>query len=66
MSSYAIGITGYCVLLAALLALTFASHRPATRLSTGGRMIASIRSTRVGRIALVLAWWWVGWHLFVR
>jgi hypothetical protein len=66
VSSYAIGVTGYCLLLAALLALTFASHRPEARISTPGRIVASIRSTKAGRIGLVLAWWWVGWHLFVR
>jgi len=66
MSSYAVGITGYCVLLVALVALIFASRRPAARIPTGGRLFASIRSTRIGRIALVLVWWWVGWHLFVR
>ena len=28
--------------------------------------LLSIRRSRFGRIVLVLAWWWVGWHLFVR
>lgn len=66
MSSYAIGISGYCVLLAALGFVIFASHRAGSRVATGGRVVGSIRASRIGRVFLVLVWWWVGWHLFVR
>jgi hypothetical protein len=66
VSSYAIGIGGYCVLLAVIGLLIFASHRSGSRVTTGGRLIASIRASRTGRVVLVLVWWWVGWHLFVR
>lgn len=66
MSSYAVGITGYCVLLAALIGLTLAARRPGVPIASGSRLIASIRRTRTGRILLVLGWAWVGWHLFVR
>ena len=66
MSSYAVGITGYAVLLVALIILTVASHVPQSRIPTVGRMLATVRSTRIGRVLLVLGWAWVGWHLFVR
>jgi hypothetical protein len=66
VSSYAVGITGYCVLLAALIGLTLAARRPDVPIASGSRLIASIRRTRTGRILLVLGWAWVGWHLFVR
>jgi hypothetical protein len=66
VSSYAVGITGYCVLLAALIGLTLAARRPGVPIASGSRLIASIRRTRTGRILLVLGWAWVGWHLFVR
>lgn len=66
MSSYALGILGYCIVLAAIVGLIAASHRRDSRIATGSQVIASIRRTRIGRILLALAWAWVGWHLFVR
>lgn len=66
MTSYSVAITGYCVLLAAVVALVVVSHRRATRVPTAGRLIGAVRSTRTGRVLLVLAWAWVGWHVFVR
>jgi hypothetical protein len=66
VSSYAVGITGYCVLIAVLIAVAFAAHRPGGPIAAGSALIASIRRSRTGRILLVLAWAWLGWHLFVR
>ena len=66
MSSYAVGVTGYVLLLLILVALIVFSHRDERHVATGGRLLLSIRRSRFGRIAIVLAWWWVGWHLFVR
>lgn len=66
MSSWAVGITGYCVLLALVIVLTLAARRPGVPIASGSRLIGSIRRTRTGRILLVLGWAWVGWHLFVR
>jgi hypothetical protein len=66
MSSHAIAVTGYCVALAAALVLIASSLRPESRIPTLGRLVASIRSTYVGRVLLVLGWGWVGWHFFVR
>ncbi|HEX4015211.1 MAG TPA: DUF6186 family protein [Frankiaceae bacterium] len=66
MTSFMIGITGYAVLLALVIALAIVARRPGVPVATGSRLIASIRRTRTGRILLVLGWAWVGWHLFVR
>ncbi|HEX4432176.1 MAG TPA: DUF6186 family protein [Frankiaceae bacterium] len=66
MSSFAVGITGYCLLLALLIGLTLAARRPGVPIASGSRLIASVRRTRTGRILLALGWAWVGWHLFVR
>lgn len=66
MSSHAWGITGYSLLLGVLVAIVAISRRPSSSVSTGGRLILSVRRTRAGRILLVLIWWWVGWHVFVR
>ncbi len=66
MSSYAVGILGYCLVFAALAGLTLAARRPGTPIATGTGLIASVRRTRTGRILLALGWAWVGWHLFVR
>jgi hypothetical protein len=66
VSSHAVGITGYSVLLALLIGLALAARRPGVPIASGSRLIASVRRTRTGRILLVLGWAWVGWHLFVR
>lgn len=66
MNSHAIAVTGYGVALAAVVALVAVSNRPESRIPTAGRLVASIRSTYVGRVLLVLGWGWVGWHFFVR
>ena len=66
MSSYAVGVAGYLLLLVLLFALIALSHRDGSRVARGGQLLLSIRRSRFGRIALVFAWWWVGWHLFVR
>jgi hypothetical protein len=66
VTSFMIGITGYCVLLALLIGMTIAARRPGVPIASGSRVVASIRRTRTGRILLVLGWAWVGWHLFVR
>lgn len=66
MSSYAIGLTGYCVLFAVMIGLAVAARRPGVPVASGDKLIAGIRRTRTGRILLVLGWAWVGWHLFVR
>jgi hypothetical protein len=31
-----------------------------------GDVITAIHRVRVGRLALVLFWFWFGWHVFVR
>jgi hypothetical protein len=66
VSSYAIGIAGYCVVLAAVVGLELQARRAGSRVPSAGRLIGSARSRWVGRILVVLAWWWTGWHLFVR
>ena len=66
MSSYSVGILGYCLVVAVLVGLAFAARRPGVPIATGSALLASIRRTRTGRILLSLGWAWVGWHLFVR
>jgi hypothetical protein len=66
VSSHAVGITGYCVLVAMLIVLAVVARKPGAPIISGSGLIASIRRSRTGRILLALAWAWVGWHLFVR
>ena len=66
MSSHAIAIVGYVALSAMLIALIVPAGRSGRHVATASQLFASIRRRRIGRILLVFAWWWVGWHLFVR
>ncbi len=49
----------------AVLARSRAGAR-ASSVASPGEVLARLATGPVLRIALVLAWMWVGWHLFVR
>ncbi len=66
MSSHTVAIIAYVVLLGVLIALVVGARHSAGSIVTGGQVLLAIRRRLVGRIALVLVWWWLGWHLFVR
>lgn len=65
MTSRAITLTGYVVIVSSLAIWTVAtSVRP--RLPTLAVVVRAITAPRLGRVLLLLGWAWLGWHLFVR
>jgi hypothetical protein len=59
-------VAGYLVIAIAILALDLAARRDTSRLPSLGDVVSTLSSRRAGRIAVVIGWWWVGWHFFVR
>jgi hypothetical protein len=66
VGSYGWGIAVYALLVTCLVALALVAHRPGSPVPTFGRVLSSARTSKTGRVFMVLGWWWVGWHVFVR
>jgi hypothetical protein len=56
---------GFAALLAAALALETAARRGAGP-ATAGEAVAAAMRTTAGRVAVLLAWAWLGVHLLAR
>ncbi|MFI6818040.1 DUF6186 family protein [Nonomuraea sp. NPDC050328] len=54
------------VLVAAAVLDVTARRRPESRLPTLGRCLAVVLRHPAGRVAVVLAWCWMGWHFLAR
>ena len=52
-----------CVICAAIL--VFGGHRPGWRVAKVTELLDGVLAERAPRIALVLFWWWLGWHFLV-
>ena len=66
MSDAAIVVTGYLVALAIGILIWVLSHFELLRLAKVGTMLERIMHHRTTRIAIILAWWWLGWHFLVN
>lgn len=58
-------ITIYALCLAAAIVLTVAGHVPRWRIAKVTETLDTVLAERAPRIALVLFWWWLGWHFLV-
>lgn len=66
MTDTAIVISGYLVAVAMGLAIWLLTHFNVLKLTKVGDMMERILHHRTTRIAIILAWWWVGWHFLVN
>ncbi|MEN9608076.1 MAG: hypothetical protein RLZZ06_7 [Actinomycetota bacterium] len=57
---------GYFVLVAIGVAIWLLTHFNVLKLSKVGVLMDRILHHRTTRIAIILAWWWVGWHFLVN
>ena len=58
-------LLGYGLIAACALGLELAARRSA-RLATFGQALDMMLRRPAIRVALLAAWLWLGWHLFVR
>jgi hypothetical protein len=66
MTSSFIVITGYLVLLVLGIILWLLSKFERVKLHKVGVLMDRILHHRTTRMAIILAWWWVGWHFLVN
>jgi uncharacterized protein DUF6186 len=66
ISTRLITIVGFVIVIAAMFALEFAARRPDSRIPTVGQWLGYLMRPRIGRVLILLGWWWLGWHYFAR
>ncbi|MEY4276448.1 MAG: hypothetical protein RIS26_911 [Actinomycetota bacterium] len=66
MSHAEIVIIGYLVALGLGLTIWLLTHFNVLKLTKVGSLMDRILHHRTTRIAIILAWWWVGWHFLVN
>jgi hypothetical protein len=59
-------VAAFAALTIAALVINEAGRRESTRWPAIGDVFSVLTSTGKGRFAVMLAWWWLGWHFFVR
>ena len=59
-------IAGYLVLLTLGILLWLVSKFERVKLRKVGALLDRILHHRTTRIAIVLGWWWLGWHFLVN
>lgn len=66
MSDAVIVITGYLVAVGLGLAIWLLTHFEVLKLTKVGDLMERILHHRTTRLAIILAWWWIGWHFLVN
>lgn len=59
-------VGGYIFFVLLGVALWLYSRRPSSPVANVAAMIDRIMHHRTTRVAIMLAWWWVGWHFLVN
>ena len=66
MTTRAITIIGFSVLIAALIILEMLGRRKRNNVPALGEWLGYVMRPRAGRAAVLLGWLWLGWHYFAR
>jgi hypothetical protein len=59
-------IAGFVIVICAMIALEIRGRRPDSRVPTAGEWLGYLMRPRLGRVLILLGWWWLGWHYFAR
>lgn len=59
-------IAGFVALITALVLLEVRARRPGSTIPTVGEWLGYLMRPRIGRVLVLLGWWWLGWHYFAR
>ena len=66
MTSRAITIAGFVALALGGLTLQTMGRRATSPIPTFGQLLGWLMRSSPVRLAVLFAWWWVGWHFFTR
>lgn len=59
-------VLGYACLVVALIVLQGQSHRRDSSIPTFSMLLRWGMRRRDAQLALLLAWWWLGWHFLLN
>lgn len=66
MNSHDVTVTGFFVLLAALVGTEIAGRTGRAPVPTFSQVMTRVMRTRTGRVGLLVAWAWLGLHFFAK
>jgi hypothetical protein len=66
MNSHDVTVTGFLVLLAALVGTDIAGRAGLANVPTFGQVMTRVMRTRTGRVGILVAWAWLGLHFFAK
>jgi hypothetical protein len=66
MNSHDVTVTGFLVILAALIGAEIIARRRRIEIPTFAEVITRIMRTRTGRVGILVAWAWLGLHFFAK
>jgi hypothetical protein len=61
-----ITVAGYLSFVVLALVVWLYSRKHHTKIAKVSELFDRIMHHRATRVALVLAWWWIGWHFLVN
>lgn len=61
-----ITIVGYLSFVVIGLTVWLTTKRQASKTASVGKLFDRVMHHRATRVAIILAWWWVGWHFLVN
>jgi hypothetical protein len=62
----AITIAGYLSFVAVGLVVWLVTRREKSKVASLGELLDRVMHHRATRVAIMLAWWWIGWHFLVN
>lgn len=66
MSTRAITIVGFVLVIAALVTLEILGRRKKANIPTVSEWLGYVMRPKTGRALILLGWLWLGWHYFAR
>jgi hypothetical protein len=66
MNSHDVTVTGFLVILAALVGTEIAGRTGRVPVPAFGQVMTRIMRTRTGRVGILVAWAWIGLHFFAK
>ncbi len=62
----AITIAGYLCFVVAGCVIWLVTRREKSKVASLGDLLDRVMHHRATRVAIMLAWWWIGWHFLVN
>jgi hypothetical protein len=59
-------VAGFAAILGLAIAADLLARRPGSRVRPLGVTLAAALRSRAGRVVVLAAWLWVGWHFLAR